>query len=330
MSLSFSVVICAYTEARWPRLLGAVASARAQTLEPAEIIVCIDHNPELAERCREAWRESAGGVRVIENRHFGRLGSARNTALEIARGDAVAFLDDDACAGPDWLLRLAELYNREPHVQAIGCSPRPRFERDRPTWFPDEFDWVFGCAYRGLPTEREPVGRLIGAAMSVRTAAALAVRGFHSDDHDDMDLSHRLIHHYGPESVVYDPSIQVAHHVTAQRLTWSYFWRRCFTVNRGKVLAYRDMEEAGNLNADVAFGWSILRNAVPRYVLAAGERRPLCAVASVAGLLLAGLGHLVGRISLRLGVTGPAATRGLGPPPQAAAADPASAPVCPE
>jgi glucosyl-dolichyl phosphate glucuronosyltransferase len=330
MSLSFSVVICAYTQARWLRLLEAVASAKAQSLEPLEIIVCIDHNPELAESCREAWPEDTDGVRVIENRYPGRLGSARNTALEIVRGSVVAFLDDDACAGSDWLLRLAELYDSDPRIQAVGCSPRPRFERDRPTWFPYEFDWVFGCAYRGLPTERGSVGRLIGAAMSVRRSAALAVRGFHSDNHDDMDLSHRLIHHYGPESVVYDPSIRVAHYVTAERLTWSYFWRRCFMVNRGKVLAFRDMEEAGNLSADVAFGRSILRNAVPRYVLAPRERRPLSAVASIVGILLAGLGHLVGRIYMRLGLTQPAATRGLDRPSEASAAAGARATACPE
>jgi glycosyltransferase involved in cell wall biosynthesis len=314
LSLSFTLVICAYTEARWPRLLQAVESAKGQSLMPLEIIVCIDHNPELAEACRDAWRDDTEFVRVIENRYPGRLGSARNSALELVRGDAIAFLDDDARAGSDWLLRLAEIYEREPLIQAIGCSPQPQFERDRPAWFPYEFDWVFGCAYRGLPTERGPVGRLIGAAMSVRTNAALAVGGFHSDNHDDMDLTHRLIHHYGPQGVVYEPTIQVAHSVPAERLTWSYFWRRCFFVNRGKVLAYSDMEHAGNVSADIAFGRAALLNAVPRYLLARGERAPLRAAVTVAGIFCAGLGHLVGRIYLRLGLTEPAATRGLEAP----------------
>ena len=308
------MVICAYTQARWTRLLEAVASVKAQSLRPVEIIVCIDHNPDLAEMCREAWRDDTEFVRVMENRYPGRLGSARNSALEVVQGSAVAFLDDDARADGDWLLRLAEIYETDPVVQAIGCSPRPVFERDRPVWFPYEFDWVFGCAYRGLPTEYAPVGRLIGAAMSVRRTAALTVGGFHSDNHDDMDLTHRLIHHFGPQSVVYDPSIQVSHFVPEERLTWSYFWRRCFFVNRGKVLAYKDMAEAGNASADIAFGRTILLTAVPGYLLSSEERRPLSAVASVAGLMLAGLGHLVGRVHLGLGLTEPAATKGLDSP----------------
>jgi glycosyltransferase involved in cell wall biosynthesis len=307
-----------------------VASARAQHLKPLEIIVCIDHNPELAEMCRDAWRNDTECIRVIENRYPGRLGSARNSALEIVRGDAVAFLDDDAQAESDWLARLAELYESDPGIQAIGCAPRPVFERDRPVWFPYEFDWVFGCVYRGLPEERGPVGRLIGAAMSVRRTAALTIGGCHSDDHDDMDLTHRLIHQYGPQSVVFDPTIQVAHFVPAERLTWSYFWRRCFFVNRGKVLAYRDMEHAGNVDADLAFGRSILLKAFPRYVLSPGERRPLSAVASIAGLFLAGLGHLVGRVYLGLGLTEPAATRGLDVPVELRVAARAESVVCRE
>jgi glycosyltransferase involved in cell wall biosynthesis len=311
LSPSFSVVICAYTRARWPRLLEAVASVRAQSLTPLEVIVCIDHNPELAEMARDEWREDGECVRVIENRYAGRLGSARNSALEIAQGSAIAFLDDDARADSDWLMRLADLYDSDPTIQAIGCSPRPSLERDRPAWFPYEFDWVFGCAYRGLPTERGPVGRLIGAAMSVRRSAALAVGGFHSDNHDDMDLTHRLIHHYGAPGVVYDPTIEVTHFVPADRLTWSYFWRRCFFVNRGKVLAFRDMEHAGNVKADVAFVRATILGAVPRYVLSREDRRPLSAAATIAGILLAGLGHLVGQLYVRLGLTEPAATRGL-------------------
>jgi glucosyl-dolichyl phosphate glucuronosyltransferase len=310
LALSFSVVICAYTQSRWPRLLEAVASAKAQSLKPLQIIVCIDHNPELAEMCRDAWRDDTGVVSVIENRYPGRLGSARNSALEFVRGSAIAYLDDDARAEGDWLARLADVYTGDPHIQAIGCSPEPWFERERPDWFPYEFDWIYGCSYRGLPNQRAPIGRLIGAAMSVRTSAALEVGGFHSDDHDDMDLSHRLIHRYGPNSVVYDPSITVAHFVPAERLTWSYFCRRCFFVNRGKVLAFKDMEHAGNISADIAFVRGSLLSAA-KYLLSPGQRSPLRAAASVAGIFLAGLGHLVGRIYLSLGLTEPAATKGL-------------------
>src|SRR4051812_37119208 len=95
-SLDFSVIICAYTEERWEDLITAIKSVQAQTLSPREIIVVIDHNPVLLQRLRlqAAWPGSE--LIVIENSQPKGLSGARNSALAIARGDIVAFLDDDA------------------------------------------------------------------------------------------------------------------------------------------------------------------------------------------------------------------------------------------
>jgi glycosyltransferase involved in cell wall biosynthesis len=310
--MTVSVIICAYTLDRWDLLQRAVASVLGQNVSAEDIILVIDHNSQLAERCRALWPSvSEACVHVVENVYEGRLGSARNTGLELVTGDIVAFLDDDACAPPDWLSRIVAAYETENQVMAVGGAPEPEFECPRPNWFPFEFDWVFGCAYRGLPTARAPSRRLIGASMSVRRSAILAVGGFHSDNHDDMDLSHRVANVHGRETVVYDPSIRVRHSVPADRLTWSYFWRRCFFVNLGKVLAFSDMADAGGLRAELAFVRFILTRSVPRYVLRGGRSGSLRAAAALAGITLAGVGHLVGWYRLLVGVTVASETRGL-------------------
>ncbi len=46
-----SVIIPAYTLARWELLSDAVARLQSQTRLPDEIILCIDHNPELYDLC---------------------------------------------------------------------------------------------------------------------------------------------------------------------------------------------------------------------------------------------------------------------------------------
>ncbi len=100
------------------------------------------------------------------------------TAAEVATSDIVAFLDDDAWADRDWLERLVAAYEYEPeHSVAVGGAPIPSFETSRPRWFPVEFDWVFGCAYAGLPEQRAPVPRLIGANMSVLKEALEEIGG---------------------------------------------------------------------------------------------------------------------------------------------------------
>ena len=129
----------------------------------------------------------------------------------------------------------------------------PEFESSRPAWFPVEFDWVFGCAYAGLPESKAAVARLIGANMSARREALVEIGGFHSDNHDDMDMCYRLKHLRPQDQIVYEPGALVHHFVPSVRTTWGYFWRRCFFVNRGKVEAFRHMEGAGDRSADVGF-----------------------------------------------------------------------------
>ena len=248
----------------------------------------------------------------MENRYPGRLGSARNTGVERLQTDIVAFLDDDAQAPPQWLAELLTTY-AETGATAVGGAPVPEFATARPDWFPPSYDWVFGCRYDGLPLERGPVRHLIGANMSVKVAALRAVGGFQSDNHDDMDMCHRVAARFGGEAVVYDPQITVDHFVGADRVTWTYFWRRCFFVNRGKVQAFADMEEAANLAAERAFAVEAMKTVAGKVGRGVrGERGQLRqAGAIVAGLGLAGAGHLHGRYLLARGRTEPALTRGF-------------------
>lgn len=91
-----SVVVCAYAEDRLDDLVAAVRSLQHQTLPPFEVIVVVDHNDELLDRVAG----SILGIRVLANRKVPGASAARNTGVAEAAGDIVAFLDDDAEAGP--------------------------------------------------------------------------------------------------------------------------------------------------------------------------------------------------------------------------------------
>jgi glucosyl-dolichyl phosphate glucuronosyltransferase len=303
---SADVVLCTYTEERWDMLERAVASVQAQTVAPAKILISVDHNDAVLARCQARWGPDAvvigPPVEVFANRFAGRLGSARNTAVERSTAEVIAFLDDDAEADPTWLETLLQVYATTDAV-AVGGAPLPNQQVPRPGWFPYEFDWVFGCHYAGLPEVRQPVRHLIGASMSVRADAWRAVGGFHSDKHDDMDLSHRIAAAHGAAAVVYEPKAVIYHFVHPERLTWDYFWRRCYTINRGKVRAFSDMGPAGNIRAELEFAGR-MAGSVARKLLR-GLRGDTDAVrqaaAIVAGLAAAAAGHLRGRLDLRTG-----------------------------
>ena len=298
-----SVIICAYTDDRWSQLKKSVASAEAQTSPPIEIIVCIDHNEELLRKSEEYFGKGrpAGAIPlvVLANKYNGHLGSARNTATEVASGEVFAFLDDDAAAAADWLELLIAPYDDE-RVGAVGGAPLPVFEVRRPHWFPLEFDWVFGCAYRGLPLTRAPLGHLIGANMSARRSILREVGGFHSDHEDDMDMSHRIAH--AQHRVLYEPLAVVHHFVPTTRTTWDYFWRRCYFVNRAKVEVFANLQEASGLRAELTFVTRTLTKGVLTEIrhVVRGDLYGLARIgAMIAGIALAGLGHLSGRLRLR-------------------------------
>lgn len=298
-----TVVICAYTLDRWELLCTAVASAGAQSRPPVEIILSIDHNEELFAKATEQWASgNVDGIpiTVVANKYDGRLGSARTTASEIAVGDILAFLDDDARARNDWLEHLVVPYGDE-SVLAVGGAPIPDYGAERPGWFPHEYNWVFGCVYIGLPEETAPTKRLIGANMSVRRQALADIGGFHSDNHDDMDMCHRLLLHRDDARIMFEPSAKVDHFVHPERLTWDYFSTRCFRVNRGKVAAHRNIERdipgANNLAADADFARRTLTSGVFRE-LRAGVTGDLGAFGRIGamtiGVVLAAAGYAVG------------------------------------
>ena len=171
--MSISVVLCAYTEVRWEELNLAVSSIRQQTQPPSEIILVIDHNPQLFDLARTKFQD----LIVVSNLEMRGLSGARNTGMNVATGEIVAFMDEDAFAEPDWLKHLESGY-LDSEVLGVGGVILPEWTANRPVWFPEEFDWVVGCTYRGMPTATAPVRNLIGANMSFRKSVFLKVGGF--------------------------------------------------------------------------------------------------------------------------------------------------------
>jgi len=306
-NLSLSVVICAYTEERWDDLSAAVESVGAQATPPMETIVVIDHNPPLADRARLALPD----VLVIENREARGLSGARNTGVATARGDVVAFLDDDATAAPDWLRYLAVPY-ADPLVLGVGGAIEPAWSAGRPRWLPEEFDWVVGCTYRGMPRYTSPVRNLIGANMSFRREVFTAVGGFRSGmgrlgtrplGCEETELCIRVRKHWPPATLLYEPKALVRHRVPAARARWSYFRARCYAEGLSKAQVAAFVGAKDGLASERHYTLSTLPRGVVRG-LADTMKGDLAGLgragAIIAGLAVTSAGYLAGKTSQRL------------------------------
>jgi glycosyltransferase involved in cell wall biosynthesis/GT2 family glycosyltransferase len=237
---TISVVICAYTDERLELLAAGIESLRNQTVAPHEIVLVIDHAPELEAVCRERWPEAM----VLANREQQGLSGARNSGVAECAGEVVAFLDDDAAAAPNWIERLGAAY-ADPNVLGAGGTVRPNWSTARPGWFPAEFDWVVGCTHSGMPREVQAVRNLVGANMSFRREALIEAGGFRHElgrigkipaGAEETDLSIRVGQQNPGCEILYDPAAAVDHFVPVERASFKYFTSRCRGEGRSKAI----------------------------------------------------------------------------------------------
>ncbi len=306
--LSVSVVICAYTEARWLELLAAVESVRRQTLSAREIILVIDHNPALLARARDQFQ--AGGILVVENRGVQGLSGARNSGIAVAQGEIIAFMDEDAVAAPDWLERLSAAYRRDTSVLGVGGLIEPLWLAGRPAWLPEEFQWVVGCSYRGLPEVHAPVRNLIGCNMSFRREIFEVVGGFRDGigrigtrplGCEETELCIRVRQRWTDGVLLYEPEARVLHRVPASRGQVTYYTSRCYSEGLSKALVSRFVGSRDGLASERSYTFKTLPRGVLRG-MADALRRDWGGLARAAmivvGLVCTAAGYMVGRIRL--------------------------------
>ncbi len=301
---SISVIICAYTEQRWHDLVTAIESVQHQTLVPQEIIVVIDHNANLQRRVQEVFPY----VHVTANQGQQGLSEARNSGIALATGALIAFLDDDAIANPRWLeLISAEL--RDPRVLGVGGSVSPLWLEIEPAWFPEEFHWVVGCTYIGMPQKAADIRNPIGANMCVRREVFTTVGGFRSEigrvgtrpvGCEETELSIRARQHWPQHTFRYQPDAWVLHRVPRGRASWHYFWSRCYAEGISKAFVSRFVGTKDTLSAESTYTFQTLPKGVLRNIgtalltaQAAGWQK---AAAIIAGLAVTTAGYLVGKL----------------------------------
>ena len=299
-----SVVVCAYTERRWDDLIAAIESLQSQTLPPRDIILVVDHNPALLTRAREQFQ----GLNLIENCLARGLSGARNSGIKVAQGNIIAFMDEDAEAAPDWLENLAAHY-ADADVMGVGGSIAPLWLAGKPCWFPDEFNWVVGCTYKGMPEQPAFVRNLIGCNMSLRRTVFDNVGGFRTGrigtlsiglENDDTEMCIRALQALPNLGFLFDPNTRVINHrVPATRRSFRYFATRCFSEGMSKARLSKNVGSQKGLSNERAYVAHTLPMGVLQGLVATlhGDMSGLGrAFAIIAGLSITVAGFIVGKV----------------------------------
>ncbi|MFT3662314.1 MAG: glycosyltransferase [Gordonia sp. (in: high G+C Gram-positive bacteria)] len=306
---SLCVVICCYTHHRWAELCAAINAARVQTAPIDSVLVVVDHNPDLLARLTERFGDDPD-VRLVASTGPQGLSGARNTAVELVAEDVLVFVDDDAELGPDALDALRDALLDEDLV-AIGGAVRPIWQDGRPTWFPDEFGWVVGCDYRGMPDDGAEIRNPIGAAMAVRREPLTEIGGFNHDlgrvgtlpaGCEETLMGIALARRYPDLRLVRDTAFAVDHHVPAGRGRLSYFFSRCHHEGRSKARLTALAGASSSLSAEIRFLLRTVSTGIVRYLSQAlrGESAALTRLAMMLlGVVATVAGTVAGMLSRR-------------------------------
>jgi GT2 family glycosyltransferase len=125
----------------------AIDSVRAQAYAEWELCIADDASTDARVRKTiDGYAASDARIRVVKRTTNGHISEASNSALAIATGEFVGFLDHDDLLTPDALFEVALLLNQRPATDFIysdedkiddaGTLSEPHF---KPDWAPDSF-----------------------------------------------------------------------------------------------------------------------------------------------------------------------------------------------
>lgn len=227
-----SVVVCTYSTDRLGYVLDCVESLMRQTFLPYEVILAVDRDQPLV---NFYVSQVPSSVKLVVSDGHG-LSIARNAGAKNSEGEIVAFIDDDAVAASDWLENLVKGYD-DRTVVSVGGSVEPIWESSRPTWFPEELDWIVGCSYDGLPEKKTTIRNPIGCNMSFKREVFSKIGFFEKTvgrkaanlvSGEETDLSIRILQELPESRIVYVPSARVLHRVPRKRSRFTYVIKRSF------------------------------------------------------------------------------------------------------
>jgi glycosyltransferase involved in cell wall biosynthesis len=235
--LELSVVVCTRNRASY--LARALRSLARQTLAPEryEVIVVDNGSTDDTAAVVRAATESTPDVRYHVEPEVG-LSRARNAGWQVARGEIIAYLDDDAFAADGWAAAMLGAFAAfDPPPACVAGKVVPLWETVKPLWLE--------------PSLVDPLGRsvddgdgltllthgtwAIGANMAFTRPALAEAGGFRPEfgyrgrklvPAEESILQQELEDRGYTRA--YQPAAAVSHLIGADRLKRSWFLRRYY------------------------------------------------------------------------------------------------------
>lgn len=235
-----SAVVCTYNRANLLR--GALQSLCTQTLESShyEVVIVDNNSTDCTLQVAQEFCLTHPNVRYTKEPRQG-LSHARNKGLDVARGDYVAYIDDDCRLPREYMQVAAEVIDSV--APAVFGGPYSAFYNSpKPVWFKDSY----ASHFQGSEARRLGATEFLsGGNLVIQRSLAQRLGGFDPN----LGMSGNRIA-YGEETslllrirklmpqavIYYEPRLLVHHLVASWKMTICGALRRHFADGR---FAYR-------------------------------------------------------------------------------------------
>ena len=247
-----SVVLCTYAEDMYEHFREAADSILSQSYESVELVVIIDGTEAVYEQAVADYGMEENVVIECNDENIGLLES-RNRGANVASGDVVAFIDDDAVADDRWIEQIVRAYEDKEAI-AVGGKMTPLWVADKPSFLPEEFYWLVGVTHRGFAEESGEVRNTFGSNISFRADVFADLGGFDTNNEGrkgdknlqggETELCARLHEQYD-RGVWYEPEAEVGHKIFEYRTDFRWLVDRAFWQGYSKRAMETLVEDGG-------------------------------------------------------------------------------------
>jgi glycosyltransferase involved in cell wall biosynthesis len=233
---TLSIVLCTFNRARL--LARALTALVAASTDDAELIVVDNNSSDDTAAVVRRFSDGPFAIRLVHEPKQG-LSFARNTGICMAKGELIAFTDDDVVVDREWIASVQHAFARFPDAAWIGGKVLPIWPAPPPQWL---------TAARWAPLALVDYGDrafvigpdrplcIVGANLAVRRAAldvtglfAASVQrvGAGAGTTEDHELQLRLMN--AGFTGAYDPAVVVRAPVDSGRMRKAFHrrWHFC-------------------------------------------------------------------------------------------------------
>lgn len=144
-----TVIICTFNRAEiLDETLKSWLSVEA-TCPDVELLVVDNNSTDYTQQVVNAFHPQCPNLMRCVFEPAPGLSNARNRGIKEAHGQIVAFVDDDVCFEPNWLVEILKAFSDNPEISCVGGKSIPKFEAPVPAWMTEDLYDFYGSTRSG-------------------------------------------------------------------------------------------------------------------------------------------------------------------------------------